>query len=334
MTLDQRITGLAQLGDFIRSIEKNTLDSLTESARIENPWFTPASVEQSLKGIALFLDAKKLSSWVAPYNFSTKKKISVIMAGNIPLVGFHDLLCVLISGHIAQVKISSKDSKLITYLIDELLKMEPAFGDSVVLQTGQVKDFDAVIATGSDNTARHFEYYFRNRPHIIRKNRTSCAILTGDESPEEFQRLGDDIFMYYGLGCRNVSKLFVPSGYDFSMLLSSWDAHKEIVNHHKYANNYDYQKAILLVNQQPFLDNGFVLLQRNERLVSPLAVLYYEEYESNDFIAEQLRVNAQKIQCVVGNHDLAGVAFGKAQFPELWDYADGIDTLKFLSSIN
>lgn len=335
MTLDHRINTLAKLGDFILTMDEATRTELAESARYENPWYTFESTQRALTGVAQFLKHDKLTSWASRYDLTTSapKRIGVIMAGNIPLVGFHDLLCVLISGHKAQLKLSSKDSKLISVLIAELLKAEPLFSDFITIQNETLKDFDAVIATGSDNTSRHFEYYFRKYPHIIRKNRSSCAILTGTETTQELVDLGEDIFSYFGLGCRNVSKLFVPEGYDFTTLLDKWDAYKYIVNHHKYANNYDYQKSILLVNSQAFLDNGYVLLQQSENLVSPISILYYEEYQKQS-LADKIHGQSQKIQVIVGNHELCSTKFGRAQYPEVWDYADKVDTLQFLSSLN
>lgn len=335
MTLDQRIDGLVKLGEILRSLSEEELTSLAESARYENPWFTTDSVKLGLSGVEKFLRKDALISWTTRYDFDPvqMRTIGLVMAGNIPLVGFHDLLCVLISGHTVQLKLSSKDSKLITYLIEKLVVHEPAFAQRITVQTEKLENFDAVIATGSDNSSRHFEYYFRKYPHIIRKNRSSCAILTGDESSEELEYLGNDIFSYFGLGCRNVSKLYIPHGYDFTTLLDKWDGYKDIIHHHKYANNYDYQKSILLINKQPFLDNGFVLVQASEKMVSPISVLFYESYSDEAQLTVQLQQNAEKIQCVVGNSCLATVTFGQAQYPEVWDYADGIDTLKFLVNL-
>lgn len=256
-----------------------------------------------------------------------------MLAGNIPLVGFHDLLSVLISGHHVQLKLSSKDSKLIQYLIKHLIWLEPAFEKIIKIKENKLENFDAVIATGSDNSARYFEYYFGKYPNIIRKNRSSCVILNGNESEEEMEALGEDIFSYFGLGCRNVSKAFVPKGYDLAKILSRWESYKEIIHHHKYCNNYDYQKSILLVNLIPFLDNGFILLQENEKLVSPISVLFYEYYTDQEDLEIKLNINKEKIQCIVGSNSLATVPFGGAQYPEVWDYADNVDTLTFLEKL-
>jgi hypothetical protein len=243
------------------------------------------------------------------------------MAGNIPLVGFHDLLCVLISGHRLSAKLSSQDSVLMRYVVEKLVAIEPRFKDYISF-VERMNDADAVIATGSDNTARYFEYYFRNIPHIIRKNRSSCAILRGTETNEQLIALGKDVFSYFGLGCRNVSKLFVPKDYDFKRLLDLWQPYHDVFNHHKYVNNYDYNKSILLVNRTPHLDNGFVLITENKALVSPISVVYYEVGEPDP--------SSDKIQCVVSAEH---VPFGKTQEPELTDYADRVDTLKFLTAL-
>lgn len=336
MTLDQRINAFTKLGLHLRNLPEDSLGQLATEASHENPWFTSISVRKAIQGIINYLDGEKLTNWVATYpiEHSSPKNIALVMAGNIPLVGFHDLLCVLISGHNALVKLSSKDSKLNRYLIDRLIEMEPQFKNRITIQAEILKDFDAVIATGSDNSARLFDYYFRKVPNVIRRNRTSCAILMGNETQEDFKNLGHDVFDYFGLGCRNVSKLFVPAGYDLKNLLDSWQSFESIAHHHKYVNNYDYQKSILLVNQQPFLDTGFVLLQESEKLVSPIAVLYYEFYNSLDSMHSIIESNKSKLQCIVGKNEPAFVPFGQAQYPALWDYADGVDTMKFLTSLN
>jgi len=237
------------------------------------------------------------------------------------------------SGNRVQIKLSSKDSKLLLYLANQLLSFDSGFSEYIAFNE-KLENFDAIIATGSDNSARYFDYYFGRYPNVIRKNRTSCAILTGSESDQEIESLGTDIFSYFGLGCRNVSKVFVPKDYDFVKLLSRLEAFKEIIHHHKYCNNYDYQKSILLVNSVAFLDNGFLLLQENEKLVSPISVLYYEKYEDEKDLKNKLDVNKEKIQCIVGKENPATTPFGLTQFPQVWDYADQLDTLQFLSGLN
>ena len=335
MDLEKRISAFACLGTELENLQHETLTALTQAAKSENPWFTPGNVALSLRGITCFLRKESLTNWLNRYDFSqvAPKTVGVVMAGNIPLVGFHDFLCVLLSGHNIRAKLSSKDSVLITYLTERLIAIEPAFKQHITLTTEQLKGIDAVIATGSDNSARYFEYYFRKYPHIIRKNRTSVAILRGDEDPSTLTELGSDVFSYFGLGCRNVSKVFLPKSFDPAFLLKSWEPYKEVINHHKYANNYDYQKSIALVNKTPFLDNGFVLLLEDERLVSPVSTVYFQYYRNEVHLNEILEPYSNKIQCIVGSTPPATIAFGKSQLPDVSDYADNVDTMKFLLNL-
>lgn len=335
MTLEQRINGLSKLGNHLLGLSEEAFESLALHARLENPWFTADNVKRSLTGVTQYLKEDKLRRWTSSYTLDPKeqKEVALVLAGNIPLVGFHDLLCVLIGGHRAQLKLSSKDSKLISYLIKHLIWLEPGFEKTITIKENKLEHFDAVIATGSDTSARYFEFYFGKYPHVIRKNRSSCVVLTGDESEAEIDTLGEDVFSYFGLGCRNVSKAYVPKGYALPRILSRWGTYKDIIHHHKYCNNYDYQKSILLVNQVSFLDNGFILLQENEKLVSPISVLYYEYYTDQADLDNKLNLNKEKIQCIVGKNKSATVPFGSAQYPELWDYADQVDTLRFLETL-
>lgn len=319
---------------MLREMDDDALQSLALKTRNENSWFTEDSVRMAVSGVAKFLSTESLRQWTSAYDLepTVSKKIAVVMAGNIPLVGFHDFLCVLIAGHSILIKRSSKDSALIQFVVDKLVEIEPRFAERIAFSE-QLKGFDAIIATGSDNASRYFEYYFSKYPHIIRKNRTSVAVLDGTESDDDINRLGIDVFSYFGLGCRNVSKLFVPAGYPLASVLRPWESFREIVNHHKYANNYDYQKSVLLVSQTPFLDNGSVILQENQKLVSPIAVVYYEYYESVAALRLLLEQSKDKIQCVVGDSKEAKIKFGQSQFPEVGDYADQIDTLQFLIAL-
>ncbi len=336
MTLDDRIAAFEKLGKYLSAIDDNTRKDLLDNARNENAWFTPESVTRAINSIAQSLTDENLRCWTAQYSLlsNNPKVVSTVTAGNIPLVGFHDLLCVLIAGHRLQIKLSSKDSLLMKHVIAKLIDIEPRFTDRISL-IGRFKDFDAVIATGSDNTSRYFHFYFDKYPNIIRKNRSSCAVLSGKESDDDLLVLGTDVFSYFGLGCRNVSKIFVPDNFDVTRLLKAWEPFNQIIHHHKYNNNYDYNKSILLVNGVPFLDAGFVLLQENEKLVSPISVVYYERYSDEGSLALKLLSAKEKIQCIVGSNIIPGaVPFGQAQSPKLWDYADQIDTLKFLESLN
>lgn len=325
MKLSERIAAFNELGNILHSIEEGDKNNLYRQAANRNAWFIPKHCDLALKGISKFLHRENLAKWAQSYDFGSGsvKKVGVVMAGNIPLVGFHDLLCVLISGHHLAAKLSSQDTVLMSYVIDELLRIEPRFKENMSV-VERLNDAEAVIATGSDNTSRYFEYYFRNIPHIIRKNRSSCAELRGNETDEQLFDLGKDVFNYFGLGCRNVSKLFVPENYDFTRLLDIWQPYEDVFNHHKYVNNYEYNKSILLVNRVHHYDNGFVLITESQQLVSPISVLYYE--------AGTPDVKSEKIQCIVGAESNQ-VPFGKTQEPELTDYADNVDTMKFLTGL-
>lgn len=334
MNLEQRIHAFSALGTRISNLNKTEREQIFQHASLTNGWFTSASVQSALDGIALFLNKETLQTWTSRYpTLSSEKLVGIAMAGNIPLVGFHDLLCVLISGHKALVKLSSQDA-LIEVMIKWLIEIEPRFAEKIFIEE-RLNAAEAMIATGSDNTSRYFEYYFRTRPHIIRKNRSSCAVIMGEEPSEVLTELGKDVFTYFGLGCRNVAKIFVPEEYDFTKLLDSWTPYKEIIHHHKYANNYDYQKSILLVNQTKFFDNGFVLLTENSNLVSPISVLFFERYIDQLDLQQKIQSHADKLQCIVSANGWypGSVPFGTAQKPQVWDYADNVDTMKFLASL-
>jgi hypothetical protein len=335
MNLQDRIAAFEKLGKYANAIDAVELNTIATQAMGENSWFTQESIKTSFNALSSLLSPEKLQHWLSAYTLTDEKPkvIALVMAGNIPLVGFQDLLCILITGNHALIKLSSKDSVLIKTVTSKLIEFEPRF-QPLITVADRLKNFDAVIATGSDNSSRYFEYYFSKYPHIIRKNRTSCALLTGFENDQELLELGKDVFTYYGLGCRNVSKLYVPREFDFVKLMKCWEPYKLVMMHHKYHNNYDYQKSILLVNRIEFMDSGFVLLWENERLLSSISVLHYEVYD--DWKSATTKIDAQKdkIQCVVGNAKPANVKMGQAQFPMLWDYADQVDIIKFLQSLN
>ncbi len=299
-----------------------------------NGWFTEDNILFSLKQWGSLLTADNLKNWLSNYDLKENtepKAVGIVMAGNIPLVGFHDFLCVLLSGNKVLVKLSSNDKMLLPYLSKYLIQQEPSLADKIEFIDGKLENFDAVIATGSNNTSRYFEYYFGKKPNIIRKNRKSVAVLTGKESTEELKALGEDIFRYYGLGCRNVSKIYVPKDYDFDSLMTALFHYKDIVNQHKYANNYDYNKAVYLMSQFKILDNGFLVLKEDEGLSSPISVLFYSYYDDETSLRKELEELDEQIQCVIsGAAGENGVKFGETQKPSLNDYADGIDTMQFL----
>ncbi len=337
--LSDRITAFIRLGDRLSNLEGDEKLALFQQAQNQNAWFTPQSLEQALKGIQLLLDAQALEKWVANYSFSETgqpQQIGLMLAGNIPGVGFHDILAVLIAGHSASIKLSSQDAALPLWLLTQLKLIEPRFAERIQLEE-LLKNKQAYIATGSDNSARYFNYYFGKYPHLIRSNRTSVAILSGDESKAELEALGHDIFDYFGLGCRNVSKVFVKNQAQLTQLLDAIQSFEWVANHHKYFNNYEYNKSIYLVNGTPHLDNGFLLLKESADLVSPIGVLFYEIYEDELELQTKLSALASQIQCVVGNSSqvIPGIIpFGQTQCPAPWDYADGVDTLQFLSRLS
>lgn len=336
MELEERIAAFALLGDYLRNLPDEEFAAWSEEARRQNAWFTTESIRSALLGIAAFLDRKELTTWLSGYKWQKKepKTVGVVMAGNIPLVGFHDYLSVLVSGNRLLAKLSSSDSVLLKKITARLSEIEPRFQDRVVFSE-KIGKVDAVIATGSDNSARYFHYYFSSIPHIIRYNRVSCAILNGEESEEELSGLGKDILMYFGMGCRNVAKLYVPEGYIFNGFYEAIERHKPLIDINKYYNNYDYNKSIFVLNKTPFLDNGFLLLAESSALASPVSVVYYEYYKSLGEVTLKLEAQQDKIQTMVsGEGWFAGsVPFGKAQFPSVTDYADGVDTIEFLMNV-
>jgi hypothetical protein len=341
MELKERIKSFALLGEILRNSldggiltvagENYDLSTLIDNQKNLNPWFTPGNVRKALSSIANELTESNLIRWTQAYPSLTVERlplrVGVIMAGNIPLVGFHDFLAVLITGNSLVAKASTKDSQLIIFLADLLCKINSEFREKIEFTGDTLKNFDVVIATGSDNSSRYFEYYFSKYPNIIRKNRNSIGILDGSESDEELTKLGDDIFSYFGLGCRNVSKLFLPKGFDLDVLTKNWSQFEEVISHTKYAHNYDFNKAVYLVNREAFYDTGHLLLKEDNRISSPVSVLYYEYYETQHAVKQLTEHLNEKIQCVVGKY---GIPFGEAQSPHLWDYADGIDTIEFL----
>ena len=332
MNLQQRIDLGKRLGEYILSAD-NQWAAVKERASRENGWFTPEFIDLSVQNIGrIFLDPAALSAWASQYGIpetqSAIKNVGIVMAGNIPLVGFHDLLCVFISGHRQTIKLSSKDEVLMRHLVGQLHAWEPATQSLIGLQP-MLKGCDAYIATGSNNSARYFDYYFAKYPHIIRRNRTSVAILDGNETVEELSLLADDVYLYFGLGCRNVTQVYVPEEYDFVPLLETFKKYNELADHNKYKNNYDYQLAILILNKSYYMTNGSIILHENTSPFSPISQLHYSFYKDEQAVASSLLNNAD-IQCVVGKKWLP---FGQSQQPGLTDYADGIDTLQFLLAL-
>ncbi len=335
MTLAQRIEVLVQLGDHLRR-EDDYLDAVIHRSYFNNLWFTKENQKRAIRTIAdEFLLREKLEKWAAQYaipDAPSGKTVGLVMAGNLPLVGFQDVLCAFVAGHRSMIKLSDKDKFLLPYLLELFSRFNPAAKDFFAIEE-KLSRFDAVIATGSNNSARYFEAYFGKYPHIIRHNRNGVAALDGTESADDLHALGKDVFRYFGLGCRNVSKIYVPKGYDFTALLESLHDFREIILHDKYKNNYDYNSALLILNRTPYLNNGCILLAENPSIASRIAMLYYEFYEGKADLEATLRSRQDEIQCVVtkpGWLDLPTIPFGKTQDPGLEDYPDGVDVMSFL----
>ena len=336
MTIESRIQTLVQLGNLLNKYaeSRGEVDSELElainRAIVYNGWFTPKSVRKALASIVEMLSEDRLKTWSSAYDLEGGKRVAIIMAGNIPLVGFHDLLSVLISGHTALVKMSSDDNQLLPIIVEALKTIEPNFADKIHFIQDKIECFDAVIATGSDNSARYFEYYFGKYPNIIRKSRSSIAILDGSESEEDLKGLANDVFQYFGLGCRSISKVFLPKDYDLNLLFNAFYGHKEVIDNKKYGNNYDYNKAVYMMGQHDITENGFLIMKQETALKSPVSVLHYEFYDDLELVYRFVADYQEKIQCVTGK---GFVPFGKAQCPALYDYADGVDTMAFLQSL-
>jgi len=347
-TPEQRIQAFVKLGEFLRAYVSykadetadarelssfSRLDDIVNTAGHKNGWFTEDNLLFAFAAWGKVLTLEGINDWLASYTIkkNPSKQVAIIMAGNIPLVGFHDLLAVVLTGNSAIIKLSSNDTAFLPFFIDLLETYEPDLKGSMIITKGTLSEFDAVIATGSNNTSRYFEYYFGHKPNIIRKNRNSVAILTGSESEEQLNALGEDIFRYFGLGCRSVSKLFVPQGYNFDLFFKAIEPYSFLKDHHKYHNNYDYNKAVYLMSEFPFLDNNFFMLKEDERYASPIGTVFYEQYTSLESLIAKLEKDKDQLQCIVSQGIMSNeISFGNTQAPLLSDYADGVDTVEFL----
>ena len=346
MNLNNRITLFVKLGRFfsdyinnnLESLEKNKFDKAINESILHNSFFSKKNILKSLLSWSNVLTKKSIHNFLSNYLIKIKKrekKIAIIMAGNIPLVGFHDFFCVIISGNFAVIKLSSKDSHLFKFILSFLVKENPDFSTKFDVVENKLQIFDAVIATGNNISANQFELYFKKYPKIIRKNRHSIAILNGNETKKEIELLANDIFYYYGLGCRNVSKIFIPNNYNLDILFKSFVLWNEVINKNSYSNNYNYYRAIYLLNKEVFFDNGFVLLKESEKIGSPVGTIYFEYYKSDNQIKEMIKKNNEKIQCIVSNNNYPKtIKFGETQMPNLNDFADDIDTFNFLLKLN
>ncbi len=350
-----RISAFETLGRFMGQHSEDSIDEdlqklnsffledfrkVIQQAGIYNNWFTENNVKFALDQWSEALTRKNLENWVSRYseehfNNDGSKTIAIIMAGNIPLVGFHDFLTVLMTGHKVLAKPSSDDDKLLPFLAQVLVAIDRDFAGRIELATGQLKKFDAVIATGSNNSFRYFDHYFSQYPSVIRKNRSSVAVITGDESEADLKKLGEDVFRYFGLGCRNVSKLYLPKGYDLDRIFKAFYDFKDVIDNNKYGNNYDYNRAIFMLEKHDFLENGFVIIKENESVHAPAAVVHAERYDDLATVNNQLDELQGELQCVVSESGKISnsIPMGTTQKPALWDYADKVDTVQFLRTV-
>jgi hypothetical protein len=332
MNLQMRIALLNQLGEYMVSENPDWIQA-KDNASLQNSWFTPDFIDVAIKNIEKrFVKKEILENWISAYRLPEvnqhPKSVGLIMAGNLPLVGFHDFLCVFISGNKLRIKPSSKDEVLIKHLVSKLAEWEPEVNEWVGFEE-MLKGCDAYMATGSNNSSRYFDYYFSKYPHIIRRNRTSVAILDGNETEDELQLLADDVYLFFGRGCRNVSKIYVPAAYDFIPLLDAFNKYNYLSDHNKYKNNYDYNLAIHILSRKIYMTNASIILLEDKSLFSPISQLNYEFYTNKNEALKELNASPD-LQCIIG-HGL--IPFGQAQSPSISDYADGIDTLKFLMSL-
>lgn len=350
-SIETEIKSLAKLGTLIQSYllneniisdkHKKIFDGAIANSYKGNAYFTKDSVGCMLESICEWLTEENLNQWIKPYmqmnrKNNSPKKIGVVMAGNIPLVGFHDFLCVMLSGNIFYGKLSHQDAYLLPAIAEILFEIDSQYKERIFITKDIISGYEAIIATGSNNSARYFEYYFKDVPSIIRKNRNSVAVLTGNETQEQLEALMDDLFLYYGLGCRNISKLFVPNDYDFSKLLSCGQRFLGYLDHHKYRNNYDYYKTISLMNGISIFDGGFYSLKEDNSLHTPVSVIHYEYYNSLENVKKSLTEIAENIQCIIAEEGLIqnAILFGKSQKPSVNEYADNIDTMQFLFGLS
>jgi hypothetical protein len=345
--LKERIQAFSDLGILfrensssqkIKTFQKwdSELNKLLKDSYQHNSWFTENNLKLSLKNWSAELNKKNIENWLKNYKIELKssKTVAIIMAGNVPIVGFHDLMCSLILGFKCTVKLSSDDKILIPLIVKFIQSRFDGFKEKVFFENNILKNFDAVIATGSNNSHKYFEYYFGKYPNLLRKTRHSVAVLNGNESDSELAMLSNDVFDYFGLGCRSVSKIFIPKGYDLDLLFNAFYMKRFVIDHNKYANNYDYNKAVYLMSEEKFYDNGFVILKEEKKLGSPIACVYFEYYDDLVQVKNIIKINNQNIQCVVSNEKIFnGISFGTTQCPKLSDYADNVDTLKFLLKI-
>jgi hypothetical protein len=335
---DQKISNLVELGRYFRNLEKPEIQQCFHEASIRNPWFTAKQISLAVHQVVEnYLQAERLHKWLEAYdlNYDKQKEVALVLAGNIPMVGIHDIICGYVANHRLQIKLSEKDSVLIPFITKILTNFDQTLAAQINF-VERIQNFDAVIATGSNRSGVFFESYFKKYPHIIRKNRSAVAVLAGTETKEDLQGLAQDIFAYFGLGCRNISKIYLPEDYNLELLLEFLHGYNEIVLHHKYKNNFDYNYALFMLNKDKFYINGALLLKEDSRIASRIASVHYEKYKSRTDLIRHLKQHDDEIQCICTLLDLSPIKtipFGTCQKPQLNQYADGVDTMKFLTSL-
>jgi len=339
MNLDQRLKSMIDLGSLL--ISKGGIpDEVARRAKVVNPWFTQENIQKSILEISeSYLNEDKLKEWLGHYlkinSYNSTKRVGLLLAGNIPLVGFHDILCTYLAGHQSKIKPSERDTIVLDYLIEQLISLDSR-NEAYFEKVERLSDYEAVIATGSDSSGRYFKKYFSHVPHIIRMNRNGVAVIYNDTTDQALAQLGGDIFSYFGLGCRNVSKVYLEEGFDVQRIFKGIEKHRDIIHHHKYKNNYDYNFAMYLLNKEDFLTNDFIVFRQHKDIGSRIAALHYENFSDQTTLQSQLNSSRDQIQCVISDRPIEGFNifdFGKAQMPDLMDYADGVDTMKFLLSL-
>jgi|TARA_B110000967_G_scaffold133594_1_gene136404 hypothetical protein len=347
MNLNDRIELVSELGQFFKKYLDTNYDNTNDDkliafektiqqGKLNNPWFTDQNMKVNLSYWAEKLNKYDLTQWMNNYDTMnvSSKSVAIIMAGNIPLVGFHDFLSVFLCGHNSIIKLSSNDKHILPFLTNLMISINNELSKKIIYIEGKLQGYDAVIATGSNNTSRYFEYYFKNKKSIIRKNRNSIAVLDGSENEDDLSLLGDDIFTYFGLGCRSISKLYVPENYCFDLFFNSIFKWNDLINSHKYANNYDYNKAIYLMSEYKFFDNGFFMVKEGSELYSPISTINYEFYNDISTLKQKIKADDKDIQCIVSNTEIENkINFGETQKPSLSQYADNIDVVEFLLTI-
>jgi len=353
MTLEERIQILIHLGKRLLE-EDDYYMAVAKRCAYENPWFTVENIQLATRSIAnAYLSEPHLRKWMDHYKLGAiplPKNVALVLSGQTPLEGFHDVLCVFVMGHYSQIKLADSDKYLLPYLVklmkekDEASRREDRDMFAKYFEfVERLKDFDAVIAANSNKKSdRYFKTYFGKYPHIIRQQKNGVAILEGKETSEDLKALAKDVFQYFGLSNRSVAKLYVPKDYDFQLLLEVFHQHNKLVLNSKYKNNFDYNTALLMMNSVPYLSNGAIVLKEDTAFQSRIATLHYEFYTDKKVLVNTLLESEDAIACVVSIQDLpkgleekeiVTIPFGTAHELDLMNYGDGVDTMDFLLTL-